>query len=1105
MSIRKIAHISDVHLMKTPIRNDEYRSVFDRLYSSLNKNKPDLIIITGDLMNDYIDLQGEQVVLASEFLNNLSKIALVRVIRGNHDYHRARPNRTDSIEAIVKAINNDRILYLNKTGLIEDNNIVWAVWKYGDKHSPWGLGTYQKDPSKTYIDLYHDTINGAVNPNGLVSTGGNLIKLDGFNGEYVFAGHIHKQQFLNKEKTIAYAGSLIAQDFTEGDDNFHGYLLWDIENKKVEPIEIKNDYSFKNIIISQYTDFDDLDFEIENPTKYNKVRFLWVTLPETKTRENQKKIDEYIKSKYNVVLIKHKNQFIDNVNIGDVIESDELNTINDRETQQTIFKNYLSGRGVDDNIINEVIKLDENITKQMVFNNDSGGSWDIIRFGGENFMSYEKIDIDWRNLNGLFQIAGKNAEGKTTIYKLLSYLLYGKTLETETRIKFGDSRYVNNRNNAKFCRAYGVILANNQYFGIERITKLNYSRDGVINGAPTTTSYYLLNSPDDKMDDSNNIDKLDDTTKNKTQELINELIGSYDNFNRITLTTSDTLNKVLSNEMAVFIDSLLFDSGLDIFDKKLETVKEYNKKRIKNINRVVCNEDVVKSNILNDKKMIDEHQNNINEINNIIPDINKRINIGAEYIETLLKKLYTIDENIYNLDVENTKKEINKHFDIIKQHEEKINIINDTINKLPKTYDSERLNELTLLLDKNKEEINSVKYKNREIENKINNEKHQIEILNGKIFVNNKEFEKEKQNIDKLKTSKICPVCNQPLKDDEQKHINKLIDESKLRISELISENNKIQSENIVIHDNNILDLKSEIIENDKKIQKLTLSIEPILSEIGKINNDKNDVERRKTLQLEEANHKIKVGDLNNKIKDLNELIKNHELSLFQIEKNKKINEGIILAKEKLNNLNNELNQNKQLITTKKSNIDYLTLKIKDNEELLKKYKIQEHEDYIISLYSECVHRDGIPKLMLKNYIIPQINKSLNNIFKNLKFNIWIDLNDLKPKLVYYDRPDAIIDCISSSGMERTFSSIALKFALNQINIKSKPLFLLMDEIMGKLVDESVDEFNNILESLKEYVNRIIIIEHNNTINADHVFYVSTDNNGISKIKLNEN
>ncbi|MFW6242796.1 MAG: metallophosphoesterase family protein, partial [bacterium] len=97
--VEKIAHISDVHIRKSPARNNEYYEVFEKLYKSLKEKNPSRIVITGDIVNDYIDIQSEQLILLANFLNSLASIAKVIIIRGNHDIQKKNLNRPDTIEA----------------------------------------------------------------------------------------------------------------------------------------------------------------------------------------------------------------------------------------------------------------------------------------------------------------------------------------------------------------------------------------------------------------------------------------------------------------------------------------------------------------------------------------------------------------------------------------------------------------------------------------------------------------------------------------------------------------------------------------------------------------------------------------------------------------------------------------------------------------------------------------------------------------------------------------------------------------------------------------------------------------------------------------------
>ena len=86
--------------------------------------------------------------------------------------------------------------------------------------------------------------------------------------------------------------------------------------------------------------------------------------------------------------------------------------------------------------------------------------------------------------------------------------------------------------------------------------------------------------------------------------------------------------------------------------------------------------------------------------------------------------------------------------------------------------------------------------------------------------------------------------------------------------------------------------------------------------------------------------------------------------------------------------------------------------------------------------------------------------------------------------------------------MERTFAAVSLKIALRSVNSKSKCSMLMLDEIMSKLVDSSVEKFIDLLDSIKNQVDKLIIIEHDKTINYDYLITVEKDEYGISSLKM---
>jgi DNA repair exonuclease SbcCD ATPase subunit len=1104
--IEKIVHLSDIHIRKNPTRNQEYSKVFKNLIASLKKKKPDRIVIVGDLVHDYLDLQGEQLILACELLTELSRIARVIITRGNHDCRKKNLNRVDSIKAIVNTLNNTNIVYFDNTDVYYDDNVAWFVWHHGDiKNNPWKTKEgkiYEKtknDLDYVAIDLFHDPITGCKSTTGFEMKSNRYYSLSEFKGDVSMLGDIHRMQYLDNNRTKAYSGSLIAQDFSEGDDSFHGYLLWDIKTKSVEEVSVGSDYSYKNIRITPYLDFDDLDYEIPNPTKYMKIRFVWGTLPQTRTKQNERKLAEYFSTKYGNITISHKNEFIE-VDKIDINENITLENITDTVVQHEIFNEYLKKIGADDKLIQDVIALDQEISASIVLDDVSNIEWNIIKFGGRNFMSYHQLDIDWREMDGLFQITGVNTAGKTTIMKLIAYLLFGKTLETETRIKYGDKRFVNDRNNATFCDGYLVLEANGEYYGIKKKTEITTAKDGTINGAPTTLSFYILNNPDDEMNEETSLEKLDEDKRVVMQQKINSIIGSYDNFMRIVMTTSDTLNRILSNDMAVFIDSLLYDSGLDIFDKKLEGLKEYQKKANEK-SKVYC--DVDKTKLENNLylQQNSEIEAQVTEIETLtLPDILNRIETGRTYVETLTKKLFKIDPEIYNLNVANTKESISIHNNKIIELKTRKTVLEQSIATLKDSYDVERLKVLINKKDEHKTNEYNKKLLIKACEQEIIVAEHQIEIFRGYIVRHKSQGTSYKTEIQNLKNSKTCPTCGQELTEEHQSHINDKIKAIESLMFPLANDIKKWQSVDIKDNEDIILAQNLQIGVYKSEIQSASVEMEEVLKEIGILNNDKNDVERRREFQneLNQIPNKIENEEL--KISILQQKIDNHENSLKQIEENHNIEKGITAAKFKLSQLNIEESDKKENVFIKKTKIGQNLIAITTNNNLITAFQVQEYRDNVIGLYKKCVHRDGMPKQILSTYILPKINLTLEKILSIAPFKIWLDIDDLRPKLVYNNRPASIIDCISASGKERTFASIVLKFALNQINVKAKPTIFLLDEVMGKLDENSVEEFIEILQLIKNNMKKVLIVEHNCEVNPDYLISVQLDEDGISSL-----
>ena len=103
------------------------------------------------------------------------------------------------------------------------------------------------------IALHHGAVNNALTDIGFRLVNDH-VDIDTFKGyDLTLLGDIHKpNQFLNEEKTIAYPGSLIQQNYGEALE--HGILVWDVETKSAEFIEIEN-FAATRISFFEYTLF----------------------------------------------------------------------------------------------------------------------------------------------------------------------------------------------------------------------------------------------------------------------------------------------------------------------------------------------------------------------------------------------------------------------------------------------------------------------------------------------------------------------------------------------------------------------------------------------------------------------------------------------------------------------------------------------------------------------------------------------------------------------------------------------------------------------------------------------------------------------------------
>ena len=226
-SVDKIFHISDIHI-RTLKRHKEYEEVFDNLFLHIAQHATDqsICVLTGDIVHSKLDMSPELINMLTKFFNGFHIPTIV--ILGNHDMNLNNLYRLDAISPILDVINNDNIHFIKENGLFSFANIVFNHMAVDVAPKDY---IKQKILNAHYkIALHHGAVHNAKTDIGF-QISNEHVTTELFEGhDLTLLGDIHKPaQFLNKEKTIGYPGSLIQQNHGEALD--HGILVWDLPDR----------------------------------------------------------------------------------------------------------------------------------------------------------------------------------------------------------------------------------------------------------------------------------------------------------------------------------------------------------------------------------------------------------------------------------------------------------------------------------------------------------------------------------------------------------------------------------------------------------------------------------------------------------------------------------------------------------------------------------------------------------------------------------------------------------------------------------------------------------------------------------------------------------
>lgn len=1067
LEIEVIYHLGDIHIPGTLEREQEYEKVLDKTIEMINMDKrKKLVVICGDLFHDKTKPYQEANILARNFMKDLGDVCEIVIIQGNHDINIDNEKRKDSINSTLQKLETKYpIHYLTENKIYKIQGINFGLTKMTNElPTPTGI----KNLFELYIGLYHGTLYKSRTDEGYEFNNSSKIKGSDFKDyDIVMLGDIHKYQYLNKEKTIAYSGSLVQQNFGETINN-HGMLLWDLKTKTSKLIEVPNDYIYKSHLITDIKNYEIPDIA----NKLCRLRVLYKGVE----RLDLIKYEKEIKTRYNIIQFV-KEEITEDMKINKNMKEEEIMN----KKFMDIYREFLIKNKLTEN--QKVLEmLEKIIDEEQKKVSKEKKEIKIHELEFENLLTYgsnNKINFD--KLGGINILAGINGLGKSSLIDIILFTIYNKCSKGEGKDIL----------NIRHDKGYSILRLelNGEKFTIYR---------GINKGK---TSVCLLKEYAEKQIIYNELKKMENEKKNKSKKKENNITLKDDEEN-INQNISDSgkfnIDKQIKTLFGEYEDmimtSVILQNGtnfidLDYKDQKKILTNIMGLNLFENV-RSLCSQKY-RNYITNILKMIEKEITNI-EYNNLIENENNLLN------ET--------DKNLKNKNQE--------QYDLLKdKHIIEYKLNDDTIINIDKIMSEKKILEKTNIKFEEQMSVLNLNEKTKFEEDKNDYEK---KIEQTQIIINEltKEIKKSSSdNNEKLKKEKIQLEKNISILNDNVNNLNENINELSIKNNEilktiLINENgiNKIKKEyenekkNILkkINDKKMLEKSINLQkENNKELLKHIFSDSCECCKTNKMIHEQiGYLEKIIKLQKEMETFKCDEKDLN-LIDEKLSLLKDYENNINDINVNKlKIetlenklkleNKNILLIEENINiNIDNDIinekiKEQKIILLNNKKQLD----EIKEYEKILNEYnknsiKILECEN-IINEYEK--NKENIVKLneikkneKQLNEEIKKINEQKKNISNNIfKYGIEKTKQEkLQAEYKIYQETTNIYKEILNL-FDNGFTDYVMA---KQLNILEKKMNNMINSLAGYEIKIKIENKNIKFYKLSKKHNKIVIDE----------------------------
>ena len=1018
MKVEKIYHLADLHIRNLK-RHVEYREVFVKFLQNVDRDNIDnaIIYLAGDIAHAKTEMSPELIREISWFLTECANRKHTFLITGNHDCNLNNNFRLDVLTPIVENLNNERIHYLRDTGIYPFRNLTFVVYSILDKKENWPKA--ELVDGENTICVFHGPVNLAETDIGY-TVSSNSFTTDMFEGfDMVMLGDIHKRQTLGSS-TIAYAGSMIQQNHGEALDK-HGYLLWDVDSRTFEEVDIPNDYGFytldvHNGIVPTVTDMPlkpRLRVRVSNtdPTQIKRA------LTEIKKKY---KVEEFTVTRMDTLSKQKTGDFDDSLAIGNV---------RDVEYQNELIKDYLQRQYLaDDDTIDKIKQINREMNSKLVDDDVTPNiQWVPKTFEFSNMFSYgENNKIEFDSVKGMVGIFAPNASGKSSLFDAISFCIFDKTSRT-----YVAKNVLNNRKDNFYCKLHFQIEGVDYY--IERRAKLiNKGRNLKVD-----VSFW--------KDDEGGITSLNGEQRRETNTNIQQYLGTYDDFVLTTLSLQGNNSLFIDKSQSERKEILAQFMGVDVFDKLYTFASDENRDNASLIRKFKQDDFTQKLADIEIGLKAKEAEYKLEDVN--LTTVKDKVEVLNQKLISLNEKIVKVKSDNYSLEEleANKLKAENSLIQLISQRDvtqSKIQTLEETHIQLEEEIDSFDEDEITKEYDLYKKYSNDI----RDVKNDLEKFEIRYESLNDKLV-----------HLESHKYNKDCDIC---LENSETIIDAKVKAEADLAILDIERKSKMEDRDRLLLAIDTrkkYEDLHNELIKLKRKEIKAEKDVNTLINKLS-------------TFETQEVK-------LENEVYQVTQLIADYLNNEKQIKKNTILRDEIV-------DVRHSLGKSKQLLKNSETDILILNGEVsslKNQKQTIEARisEVRELEDQftLYEYYLNALGKDGVSYELISK-ALPMIEGEVNNILGQIvEFGLQLEMDgkNINANIVYDDQKWSLEMC---SGMERFISGLAIRIALINVCNLPRPNFLVVDEGFGTLDSENLTSLYMLFAYLKTQFEFVMIISH---------------------------